>query len=155
MSGWRALGLVLAAGLALAARASAVQLVGAEFVAAGGAWNGATRLESALGQALPPGTGNSGPVHVQLGALAWASLPTGLAAPWLEIQALGPDLSLSWSPVPGALRYRVWTGVDWPGTPVLLHESPDTQWLDPGAATSEARRWYRVTALNTPLEETR
>jgi hypothetical protein len=135
--------------------AHATRLVGVEFVAAGGSWSGPTRLEAAMGQALPPGTGQSGSTRVQLGGLAWGRVPGGLGTPWLDIQAQGGDLALSWSPVPGAARYRVWSGTNWPGTPVLLHETSDTQWLDAGAVAPETSRWYRVTALDTPLEETR
>jgi hypothetical protein len=145
----------LGASLWLVAPASATRLVGAEFVAAGGSWSGPIRLETALGQALPPGTGLSGSIRVQLGGLAWGRGPSGLGTPWLDIQPLGGDLVLSWSPVPGATRYRVWSGVSWPGTPVLLHETPDTHWLDAGALAPDATRWYRVTALDTPLEEIR
>ncbi|MFA7331329.1 MAG: hypothetical protein WC326_09690 [Candidatus Delongbacteria bacterium] len=139
----------------LAGPASATRLVGAEFVAAGGSWSGPARLEAALGQALPPGTAAAGSTRLQLGGLAWGFVPAALGAPWLDIQPLGGDLALAWSSVPGATRYRVWSGSSWPGTPVLLLETPDTQWLDAGAAAADARRWYRVTALNTPLEETR
>ena len=150
MDGMR-VGCSLVLGAGMAAAAAAATLVGAGFVAAGGSWSGTGRLESALVPLAGVATGSQ---LLESGPLPFGAWAGSLAAPRLEVALLGADIQLHWSAVPGATQYRVWTGSPWGSDAMLLAQTPDTSWID-GDAAPLGSRWYHVTALRNPMEETR
>jgi hypothetical protein len=103
---------------------------------------------------FPPYSG--GQPNTVGGDIARASLATavGLAgnrgacftqAPWLSLEYTAGTAQLSWTPIPGAVGYRLYRQID-DGSLILKYSGSETQWTDTGVVVGFDHH-YRVFAV--------